>query len=181
MNRRSELVAIRVATLEGGALFASPDGRHWIQDRELAGGLAPTSVGHLRAVIRKAIAVRLLSKMGAAAPSANVHPFFRTDTEVVNTRKGKTKRATVYYLNEDAALVVLSQLGTAKAAMATGRVIRAFLALTHPELFAPDVESLRRRIGELERAIGVQREIRRALRVLAARKVNGWTDPTNVN
>ena len=120
---------------EGWTLLRSPNSEYWVTSLDLA-ERAELKPAVMRSLLRKAIKDK---KMVLATAGNHKMPHYRVVFEVVATPKGASKMVATYYLSQDAVLVVLHQLGNAKAAMVAGSVIRAFLAQTNPELFPPNV------------------------------------------
>lgn len=167
---------LRPVNVGNCTLFVSPDGERWVKYLDMAERAEVRTPRAQRSLLQKAIKDEAIVLTAAEHMSA---PRYRVVSEVVRTANGAVKTVDTYYLNEDAALLVLYRLGTDRAAIVAGMVIRAFLVLNDPDLFLRDV--LQRRIAELERRIRVERNFNRAMDVLVARHSTGLSDATHIN
>jgi hypothetical protein len=115
------------------------EGTHWIRDLDLAERAGLAKPRDVRATIEGCIKDGLISRaeIGAAAADANLPAVAREETEVVTSGKGRTQEVTVYYLNEEAALLLVTRLRTSKAIELTKAIVRVFLLAVQGRLEPP--------------------------------------------
>jgi hypothetical protein len=122
--------------VEGWTLFASDGGEHWLRDLDLAERAELANQRDIRTHIKKAIddgAITLVDSV-AVGDATNGPGTYAVDEVVPRGDRGATQTGKVYYLNEEAALVVLMRLRTPKAVEVTKAVVRVFLAVVRGEI-----------------------------------------------
>lgn len=159
----SELMPIVV---QDWTLFASRHGEHWIKDLDLAERAEKRPARDIRKIIKAAV------KEGAimsALSERGVHtPRFRMVREIVTKGKGASEEVDTYYLNQAGALAILFRLRTAKAHEVTGMVISVFLAIARGEFVRNNVDRVWGRVADLELALQVEKDHRRAVEAKVA-------------
>jgi hypothetical protein len=121
-------------TVEDWTLFASDGGEHWLRDLDLAERAELADPHDIRRTIEKAIKDGTLSVIGPGTARANPGPLVRIENEVVTSGKGRSQEVDAYYLNEEAALLLVTRLRTPKAIELTKAIVRIFLAVVRGEI-----------------------------------------------
>lgn len=125
----------RIDTVEGFEVFSTGDGSKWIRDIQLAENAGLAEPRKIRRVIAKAIEDRGILPRNNGGLTAPVvpGPYFRTSVELLEGGNGTHTETTVYYLNYDAALVVIQRMRTAKAVQLQKAMARVFVAVATGE------------------------------------------------
>lgn len=119
--------------VEDWTLFANGGG-HWIRDLDLAEKAELKNPRDIKATIRKAI---VDGAIGVGSGDANLTAAVRIETEVITSGKGRPQEVPVYYLNEEAALIIVTRLRTPKAIELTKGIVRVFLAVARGQVAVP--------------------------------------------
>ena len=143
----SDLAPVRV----GDWIVFSADEDFWIRDLELAERAGLTQPRNIRPIIRKAIDLGALTVLprgacearptgigSARAACATNGAVVRVETVVLpKGNHGGTQEADEFYLNEEAALFIVTRLRAKAAIRLTQSVIRVFVLVRRGELVAP--------------------------------------------
>lgn len=114
-------------TVDGWSIFG--DGTaDWIRDVDLAERADLVVPRDIRRTIAAALKEGSICMVGAAHDAASPRPpEVRVEQEIVPTSNKGHKKAAVYYLSEEAALVIVTRLRTPKAIALTRAIVRVFL------------------------------------------------------
>lgn len=126
--------ALVPVAVEGWTLFRA-EADHWIRDLDLADRAELSRPRDIRPTIKSMLDEGALTI--AAGARDGVPPgkgaIVRAETELVEIGSGAHREATVYYLSEEAALLVITRLRTPAAVALTRAVVRVFLAVAKGE------------------------------------------------
>jgi hypothetical protein len=131
--------AMVARAVDGWTLFEGAGGT-WVMDLDLAARAGKEPARDIRKVIKTAIedgGLADLKKIGALAGRANGTPGYRTEIEMATSGKGKQDATTVYYLNQEGALLILTRLRTLKAIEVTKACVMVFAKVMRGEVTAP--------------------------------------------
>lgn len=118
------LVPINV---EGWTLFREGAASFWVRDIDLAEQAGLAEPRKIRRVIDKAIEDKAVALVGGLAAPANGEALARIEQEVTTSGKGRAQPVDVYYLNREAAVLVVMRLRTERAVQLQVAVVRVFL------------------------------------------------------
>lgn len=132
-----------VVTIEALNIYRSPSepARGWVRDVEVGEAAKLAVPRDVRRHIKKLIAdgtVALIKRdeTGVAANHAG-QPATFVESEGVTSGSGTVQEVDVYYLNEEAALLLIMRLRTPVAIELQKKIVRVFLAFTRGELAPP--------------------------------------------
>lgn len=130
--RLAALAKVEPVRVEDWTLYAA-EGEHWVRDLDLAERAELAKPRDVRTTIEKGIKDGLMSS--AAAAGATKGPVVRVEKVLVpKGNRGGTQEVTQYYLNEEAALLLVTRLRTPKAIELTKAIVRVFLAVTRGQV-----------------------------------------------
>lgn len=117
--------ALVMRQVEDWTLFEG-DSATWVRDLDLANKAEVKVPRHIRVTIQAAITQKALVEIGVVGDYANGTPGYRKETETTVSGKGKAETTTVYYLNQEGALLILTRLRAPKAIEVTKAVVTVF-------------------------------------------------------
>jgi len=136
MTTSSALQPVRV---EDWVLFRE-DGDFWIRDLDLAERAGLEKPRNIRAVSKKAIAEGALPTIAGGAGdggSASGGPLVRAEKVLTPIGSGAVREVDEFYLNEEAALFIVTRLRTKLAIDLTRSIISVFVAVKRGALARP--------------------------------------------
>jgi hypothetical protein len=146
----------------------------WVRDLDVAEKAGLAVPRDIRRTIAKAIEDGAICSVGAA--HATSEPAARIIEEVVaKGDRGGTQAVATFYLNEEAALLVLTRLRTPQAIKVTKAVVQAFAALMRGELSAVVSPAPSSDVAELK---GMVREMLAALPAIVTAAVRAGASST---
>lgn len=119
--------------VDGWTLFTG-EGGTWIRDMDLAVRAGLAKPRNIRIAIHGAIADGAIVKVGALSEGAGETAVVREVCEVMTSGLGRELPVVAYYLNDEAAILVLARLRTPTAVAMTKMVVRVFMLATQGRL-----------------------------------------------
>ncbi|TKC98649.1 hypothetical protein [Polyangium fumosum] len=121
-------------TVEDWTLFTSDGGEHWLRDLDLAEKAALANPHDIRTTIQKALADGLVRDAMTILGGAENGPLVHEVKVQVAIGSGAKRWVPEYYLNEEAALLLVTRLRMPKAIELTKAIVRVFLAVVRGEV-----------------------------------------------
>ena len=134
-------------TVEDWTLFTSDGGEHWLRDLDLAEKAELRDPHDIRTTIQKALADGLMRDAMTILGGAENGPLVHEVKVQVAIGSGAKRWVPEYYLNEEAALLLVTRLRTPRAIELTKAIVRVFLAVVRGEV-------LRRRTRRSTMSVG---------------------------
>jgi hypothetical protein len=172
VNTTRPLAPLRI---EGWTLFEG-DGSTWVRDLDLAERAGLTVPSDLRRTIDGAVRDGTIGVGGTNAHQALVHAV---EEAVPMGTRGEAAHVT-YYLNEDAALLVLMRLRPPRGVEAVRAVVRAF-QVVRGEYVGAGARGVARRLATLELRTELDRQEIRLLRTKLDLVESSSAEPNHSN